>query len=272
MSIDAVVPLVERIVTEDPGEVGIVFFSHRDWESVHRLGLNHDFAVGAPWARVSLGIMIRGSASPAISVRILWSREKLDPAKKKKLELPTKECAQWTFPVSAEGARALAQVWPGIRRQFAQAIARGRPPEKKARSGRELWGEEFISAPFTITHQGGLLQHGHDVVACIRPHGDAASTLTYAWAVMRELARWTCEEFKERPREETYRVVVAWSRQVRPLQGHILKVWLNRKELAEVAGFLDPAACAAHLGGDAWLPLANWQKDVFSGANPETPC
>ena len=39
---------------------------------------------------------------------------------------------------------------------------------------------------------------------CITPKHDAASTLNYAWGVLRELAEWVCDEFKDHPMRKDY--------------------------------------------------------------------
>ena len=127
---------------------------------------------------------------------------------------------------------------------------------------REKYGEEFLCEPFTVRKADGSEHHSYDVVVCIRPKEDEASTLAYAWDVLREVAGWACEQFRARPKEEAYRIVVAWSRHVRPLQGHILKIWLDRASVCEVAGLDTLEACALRFG-PMWMPLANWKKDVF---------
>lgn len=129
-------------------------------------------------------------------------------------------------------------------------------------SPSEKYGEEFFCQPFTVRKADGTTNHCYDVGVCIRPQEDEASTLYFGWEVMRELAGWVCGEFKSHPEDESYRIVVAWSRMVRPLQGHIFKVWLNRGHLTEVADFRTPEECNARFGG-GWTPFLNWKKDVF---------
>ena len=121
---------------------------------------------------------------------------------------------------------------------------------------REKYCEEFYCAPFTVRKADGTENRCYDVLVCIRPQEDEASTLAYGWEIMRELARWSCEEFRDRPQDESYRVVVAWSRKVRPQQGHIFKVWLDRSHLSEVVGFRTPEECTARFGG-SWTPVAH---------------
>lgn len=127
---------------------------------------------------------------------------------------------------------------------------------------REKYGDEFLCRPFTVRKADGTTIHAHDVCVCISPKHDAASTLVYAWEVLRELAQWVSLEFANRPPSETYRVVVAWSRSVRELQGHIVKIWCDLAQVQEVAACATLEDCAARFGS-GWLPFRNWQKDVF---------
>lgn len=121
---------------------------------------------------------------------------------------------------------------------------------------------EFFYAAHSLRKADGTTQPFHDVAVCIKPQGDEASTLAYAWEIVRELASWVSEEFKDRPPNETYRIVVAWSKSVRPLQGHIVKVWLDLAGIREVVAMTSPDQCAARFGS-GWTPFHNWQKDVF---------
>ena len=61
---------------------------------------------------------------------------------------------------------------------------------------------------------------------------------------------------------ETYRIVVAWSKSVRENQGQIVKIWCNLADVRVVAGFRTPEACSAHFGAGG-TPFQDWQKDVF---------
>jgi len=126
---------------------------------------------------------------------------------------------------------------------------------------RKKYGDEFHGKPTFRKADGGSL-YCHDIGVCITPKGDAGSTLVYAWEVLRELAVWACEEFKGRPANETYRIVVAWSKSVRENQGHIVKIWCNLADVRVVAGFRTPEACSAHFGAGG-TPFQDWQKDVF---------
>ena len=62
----------------------------------------------------------------------------------------------------------------------------------------EKYGAEFYCKPLTFRKADGSEFHFHDIGVCITPKRDAASTLDYAWGVLRELAEWVCEEFKDR--------------------------------------------------------------------------
>jgi hypothetical protein len=128
---------------------------------------------------------------------------------------------------------------------------------------REKHGDEFFCQPFTFKKADGGEFSCFDIGVCITPRQDAASTLEYAWGVLRELADWACDEFKDRPTSETYRIVVAWSKRVREHQGHIIKIWCNLAKVREVAGCITPEDCSARFGS-GWTPFHNWQKDVFA--------
>jgi hypothetical protein len=127
---------------------------------------------------------------------------------------------------------------------------------------REKYGEEFSYQLLSFKKADGSELPFHEIGVCSKPKLDEAATLTYAWAVMRELTWWACEEFRERPKGESYRIVVAWSKSVRPAQGHIVKIWLDLAGVREVSAFTSPEECAARFGG-GWMPFYGWQKDVF---------
>lgn len=127
---------------------------------------------------------------------------------------------------------------------------------------REKYGSEFLCHPLTLRKADGSSVNFHEIIVCITPRGDVQSTLKYAWEVLRELAVWACEEFADRPKSETYRIVVGWSKSVREHQGHIVKIWRDLADVREIAGFTTPDECAARFGS-GWTPFHNWQKDVF---------
>jgi hypothetical protein len=128
---------------------------------------------------------------------------------------------------------------------------------------REKYGAEFFCQPFKFRKADGSELQCHDIGVCITPKQDAQSTLVYAWEVLRELATWVCDEFKDHPATETYRIVVAWSKSVREHQGHIVKIWLDLEKVREVARCATPEDCSARFGS-GWTPFHNWQKDVFA--------
>lgn len=127
---------------------------------------------------------------------------------------------------------------------------------------REKYGEEFFYRFSTFRKSDNTEVRYHDIVVCISPKSDAESTLAFAWAVLRELAEWAGEEFRSRPSDETYRIIVAWSRSVREGQGHIIKIWNDLAGVREIAGFTTPQECSARFGS-GWTPFLKWQKDVF---------
>ena len=132
----------------------------------------------------------------------------------------------------------------------------------------EKYGDEFFCKP-TFRKADGSSLYCHDIGVSITPKGDPASTLVYAWDVLRELAVWACEEFKDRPSNETYRIVVAWSKRERENQGHIVKIWCNLADIKVVSGLGTPEACSARFGM-SWTPFHNWQKDVFEKISRST--
>jgi hypothetical protein len=127
---------------------------------------------------------------------------------------------------------------------------------------QEKYGAEFYCQPFTITKADGRKFNCHDVVVCISPMEDKESTLAFGWSVLRELAQWVCSAFETTPIEEEFRIIIAWSRNVRPQQGHIFKVFADRKHL-KLASDCETYQDYARRYGDFFIPLPNWQKDVF---------
>jgi len=129
-------------------------------------------------------------------------------------------------------------------------------------SPKEKYGEEFFYESHVLKKADGSEHPFHDIGVCILPRSDEAGTLAYAWDVLRELADWTSNHFVDRPSNESYRIVVAWSRRVRAGQGHIVKVWRDLAGIREVGAMRTPQEYTAQFGG-FWTPLARWQKDVF---------
>lgn len=128
---------------------------------------------------------------------------------------------------------------------------------------REKYGAEFFYRPFTFRKVDGREFQCHDIVVCITPKQDPATTLEYAWEVLRELALWACDEFKDHPASETYRIIVGWSKSVREHQGQIFKIWFDLARVREVAECATPEECSARFGSGQ-TPFDNWQKDVFA--------
>ena len=129
-------------------------------------------------------------------------------------------------------------------------------------SPKEKYGDEFFYDAHVLKKADGSEHPFHDIGVCIVPRDDEASTLAYAWDVMRELADWTVDHFADRPSRETYRIVVAWNKRVRPSQEHIVKVWLDLAGLREVSAMRTPEECVVRFGA-GWTPFVRWQKDVF---------
>jgi len=126
VSIDLIVPLVEQVVDDQKDESDGSFFSYRHAQEIHALGVKREFTSDSPWTQVCISVVVSDALTPKIWVRILWSRPKL--------EYPKEESMPWEFPLSEVGVRMFAKEWPSIRKQFGQAIARGRPPEKPNQS------------------------------------------------------------------------------------------------------------------------------------------
>jgi hypothetical protein len=127
---------------------------------------------------------------------------------------------------------------------------------------REKYGTDFYYKWLTFKRADGVEVQFHEIALCIEPKKDAVTTLAYAWEALRELATWACDEFKDRPQNETYRIVVGWSERVRHLQGQIFKVWVDGAGVREVATMKGPEECSLRFGA-GWTPLPNWEKDVF---------
>lgn len=132
MSIDLIVPLLEQVVHDQKDESGGAFFSYRHAKEMHALGVKHEFTSGSPWAQVCVSIVVSAMLTPKIWVQIYWSRPRL--------EYPKVENMPWEFPLSEVGVGMFAKEWPGIRKQLAQAIARGRPPEEPNKGAIYLRG------------------------------------------------------------------------------------------------------------------------------------
>jgi hypothetical protein len=122
MSIDEIVPLIERVVRDREEEKKDDFFSYRHAQEVHALGVKHEFISGSPWSQVCASVVISSLMTPNIWVRILWSRPKT--------EFPPEDCTPWEFPLSEAGVRLFEEQWPVIRDRLARAIIRGHPPEE----------------------------------------------------------------------------------------------------------------------------------------------
>lgn len=119
MSIEPIIPLVERVVAAQEEEG---FFSYRHAEELHALGIKREFSPSSPWSQVCVSIVVTSLMPPKIWVRVLWSRAKL--------EYPREECPPWEFPLSEIGVYRFEKEWPVIRQQLARAVARGHPEEK----------------------------------------------------------------------------------------------------------------------------------------------
>jgi hypothetical protein len=129
-------------------------------------------------------------------------------------------------------------------------------------SPQEKYGEEFFYRPFILKKSNGQTHQCHDVAVCIKPKEDQDSTLAYGWTVLRDLARWVADSFPTVSNEEGFRIIIAWSREVRPMQGHIFKVFHNREHIRLIGDYPTYQDYAKNFGG-GFIPLPNWEKDVF---------
>lgn len=78
--------------------------------------------------------------------------------------------------------------------------------------------------------------------------------------IVRELAEWLIESFDAVPEEESFRIILAWSRSVRIQQGHIFKIWGHKEQIRMAA------ACATY---QDFAKVAGDSRD--SHLSPETP-
>jgi hypothetical protein len=126
----------------------------------------------------------------------------------------------------------------------------------------EKYGADFIFDRLSIPQSDGSRLSAHQACVCIAPKEDEASTLEYAWQIVRELAKWLTETFVGLPEGERFQVIVGWSQAVRRHQGQIFKIWGFRDRMVEIAA---TPTCEefARKSGDPRVPMPGWQKDVF---------
>lgn len=130
----------------------------------------------------------------------------------------------------------------------------------------EKYGEEFVFHRFTVPHRDGHLITCREAAVCIVPKEDRESTLAFGWQIVREVAQWLIASFDTVRDDEAFRIILAWSRSVRPHQGHIFKVWGYKERIRTIAA--SPAyADYAKAVGDNWVPMPGWEKNLF---DPET--
>lgn len=127
---------------------------------------------------------------------------------------------------------------------------------------REKYNDDFLFHRFTVPHRDGHMVTCREACVCIGPKGDKERTLAFGWQVVREVAEWLIESFESVPDEESFRIILAWSRSVRLAQGHIFKIWGHKERIRRVA------ACPSYQDysketGDNWVPMPGWEKDVF---------
>jgi len=127
---------------------------------------------------------------------------------------------------------------------------------------REKFGEEFVFEHLSIPSAGGERLSCHQACVCITPKKNQEDTLAFAWDVLREVAAWLAGTLEQYSEEERFQLIVAWSKSVRPHQGHIFKVWGFKERIRMIAGcvsYQDYVRAA----GDNWAPMPRWEKDVF---------
>src|SRR5689334_12141131 len=73
------------------------------------------------------------------------------------------------------------------------------------------------------------------VLATIAPESTKDATLHRAWSSARSLAVWLLTRSETLPDNEQYAIIVAWSKTVRPGQGHIFKCVGTTNDLRTIA-------------------------------------
>ncbi len=126
----------------------------------------------------------------------------------------------------------------------------------------EKYGADFIFDRLSIPQADGSRISAQQACVCIAPKEDEASTLGYAWQIVRELAKWLTETCVGLPEGERFQVIVGWSEAVRRHQGQIFKIWGFRDRMIEIAA---TPTCEefSRKTGDPRVPMPGWQKDVF---------
>ena len=126
----------------------------------------------------------------------------------------------------------------------------------------EKYREKFTFDRLTIPLGDGSRLSARQACVCIVPMEDEATTLGYAWQIVRELAMWLTETFSGLPDGERFQVVVGWCESVRKHQGQIFKIWGFRDSMCEIAATRTYEEFARK-SGDLRVPIPGWQKDVF---------
>lgn len=120
------------------------------------------------------------------------------------------------------------------------------------------FGEEAIFGRHYLSH---LRCFGTQVCATITPSPSEQDTLEKGWRLVQDLAAWLLARAEEFPDGERFIVIVAWSKSVRPAQGHIFKAGGTALDLHRMITCLCFRDYELRSGCTALLP--RWQKDVF---------
>ena len=121
------------------------------------------------------------------------------------------------------------------------------------------YGDEFRFSQHMLGTHEGLNITGYRACVCIQPAGDKQATLIFAWQVARQLAEWLAEEFATAPKYDRFQIIVAWSKRVRPHQGHVIKVWGHQAEMRQLAAsetYQDYALATGYTD----IPIPRWKK------------
>lgn len=128
---------------------------------------------------------------------------------------------------------------------------------------QEKYGDEFSYDRLAIRQADGRTIICHQGCVCIKASEDKEATLTFGWQVVRELAHWLITTYDVVPEDERFQIIVAWSKSVRKLQGHIFKIWGFKEGMRTIAS-CESYREYASLTGNWHVPMLKGEKDVFT--------
>lgn len=127
------------------------------------------------------------------------------------------------------------------------------PSEYNIELFKQEFGAESIVIRSAIPRQSFC---GTQAAVVIIPRSTKEATLTYAWGLVRAIARWILSHASELPANERIIIIVGWSQSVRKLQGQIFKVGGDFATIQTIANTASWSECQ-------YGPLFKWEKDVF---------